>query len=219
VSNRSPQLIAFEAKKKAKPKKEQISFALTGPEEELKKRFIQVLDRRGLGIKEVLLQFIEHYVEFGGDLVMLAGEEAKKLAHSRENVSEVSESTDFPQSVNNFLAVWPEILSTVRTDPESLRAFLSVVLNDPAMRQIVAQSLNTQVAVQADVEHHSDAGARSAARETPVRSGQNADRGQTVREDRRVMRNAEEAANALEQELDSWDRNPRRNSKRNRKTG
>jgi hypothetical protein len=218
VSTRSPQLIAFEAKKKAKPKKEQISFALTGPEEELKKRFIQVLDRRGLGIKEVLLQFIEHYVDFGGDLVMLGRGAAEKLTRSHESVSEVSESTDFPHSVNNLLALGPQILSTVRTDPDLLRAFLSVVLNDPATRQIVAQSLNAQVAVQADVEHHSDAGARSAARETPVRSGQNADREQ-VREDHRAMREADEAADALEQELEGWERDPRRNSKRSRKTG
>ena len=42
---------------------EQISFRISG---RTKRRFVSLLDQNGLEIKQVLVEFIESYIEFGG---------------------------------------------------------------------------------------------------------------------------------------------------------
>ena len=60
-----PQPIGFTGKKVIQ---EQISFKMVGPDAETKQRFVAILNRRGLGMKEVLIEFIERFVEHDGNL-------------------------------------------------------------------------------------------------------------------------------------------------------
>jgi hypothetical protein len=66
VSN--PQPIGFAKKKSVEKNTEQISFKMIGRDADTKRRFLELLRQRGLNMKEVLVEFIERYVEYEGNL-------------------------------------------------------------------------------------------------------------------------------------------------------
>lgn len=61
-----PKPIGAPRKRSAKKESiEQISFRISG---RTKRRFVSLLDQNGLEIKQVLVEFIESYIEFGGKI-------------------------------------------------------------------------------------------------------------------------------------------------------
>jgi hypothetical protein len=141
-------------------------------------------------------------------------------AHGRPlNTTQETESTEFPQTINKNGPDTGKLLSSLRTNPVLLSAFLDVLLRDPAMRDVIAERMDAQVAIRPDVESHRDTTAPPDAATAAARSSQSADRGPREGEIERAVEHADEMASELAKDLDDWRRDHERDRKRDRKAG
>ena len=138
MTRRDPQPIGFTKKKVAVKQTEQISFKMSGPDAEIKRQFLDLLRRRGLGMREVLVEFIQHYVEFGGDLGVVPLGDAAGF------------STTSPHEVNSFVGNNTD--GSLEKPSQQWHNRLDMILEhaSPEVRQIVTDSLENfaEVALQ-----------------------------------------------------------------------
>jgi hypothetical protein len=114
------------AKKKNPEEKdqEQISFRLSGKQAQIKRRFAAMLAERGLDIKAVLIEFIEHYVRWDGKLGVgkLDDQEISKWIKASGTSQAMASSTAYPQTMNKALpTLTPAADENSRSDLDMIR--------------------------------------------------------------------------------------------------